>query len=82
MLDLLIGKSSIAYSLIAQGQLFITSLKILDDLGHLDGSAVECLPSTQGVIPESRDRVPHQAPFMEPVSLSACVSASLVLCLS
>ena len=51
-------------------------------LGHLDGSAVECLPLAQGVIPECRDRVPPRAPCMEPASPSACVSASLSLCLS
>ena len=26
------------------------------------GSVVECLPSTQGMIPGSWDRVPHKAP--------------------
>ena len=30
----------------------------------------------QGVILETRDRVPRQAPCMEPASVSACVSAS------
>ena len=30
----------------------------------------------QGVILESRDQVPYQAPCMEPASPSACVSAS------
>ena len=39
-------------------------------------------PSAQGEILETRDRVPHQAPCMEPASPSACVSASLSLCLS
>ena len=34
------------------------------------------LPSAQGVILESRDRVPHQAPCLEPASPpSACASA-------
>ena len=47
--------------------------------GSLGGSAVECLPSAQGVILETRDRVPRQAPCMEPVSPSACISASLCL---
>ena len=53
-------------------------------LGHLGGSAVEHLPSAQGVILESWDQVPHPAPCMEPASPSACVSASLslILCLS
>ena len=35
------------------------------------------VPSAQGMIPESRDRVPNQAPCMEPASPSACASASL-----
>ena len=47
------------------------------DLGHLGGSVVERLPSAQGVIPGSWDRVPHRAPCKEPASPSACVSASL-----
>ena len=51
-------------------------------LGHLGGSVVERLPSAQSVIPTSWDRVPHQAPYMEPASPSACVSASLSLSLN
>ena len=39
---------------------------------------VEHLPLAQGVILESQDRVPHWAPYMEPASLSACVSVSLM----
>ena len=39
-------------------------------------------PATQGVILETRDRVPRQAPCMEPASPSACVSASLSLSVS
>ena len=54
----------------------------LHDEGHLGGSVVEHLPLTQGMILESRDQVPHQAPCMEPTSPSACVSASLSLSLS
>ena len=38
---------------------------------------VERLPSAQGVIPRSWDRVPCRAPCREPASPSACVSASL-----
>ena len=34
-------------------------------------------PSAWGVILETRDRVPHQAPCMEAASPSACVSAPL-----
>ena len=49
--------------------------------GRLDGSVVEHLPLAQGVIPESRDRVPRRAPHMEPASPSACVSASLCVSL-
>ena len=50
--------------------------------GCLGGSVVEPLPSAQGLILESRDRLPHQGPCMEPASLSAYVSASLSLCVS
>ena len=49
--------------------------------GSLGGSAVEHLPLAQGAILESRDRVPRQAPSLEPASPSACVSASLSLSL-
>ena len=42
---------------------------------------VEHLPSAQGVILESRDRVPHRAPSMEPASLSLPMSLLLNLCL-
>ena len=45
--------------------------------GCLGGSVVECLPLVQGVILESWDLVPRQAPCKEPASPSACVSASL-----
>ena len=38
------------------------------------------LPSAQGVILEAGDGVPHRAPYMEPTSPSACVYASLSLC--
>ena len=48
-------------------------------LGHLGGSAVEHLPLSQGLILESWDRVPLQAPYMEPASPSTCVSDSLSL---
>ena len=49
------------------------------ELGRLGGSVVECLPSAQGVIPESQDRVPHRVPCREPASPSAYVSAFLCL---
>ena len=45
------------------------------------GSAVECLPVAQGMIPEYQDRVPYWASCMEPASPSACVSASLCVSL-
>ena len=45
--------------------------------GLLGGAAIEHLPLAQGVIPESRDQVPHWASCMAPASPSACVSASL-----
>ena len=50
--------------------------------GRLSGSAVERLPLTQSMIMGSWNRVPHQTPCMESVSPSACVSASLSLCLA
>ena len=50
-------------------------------LRHLGGSVVECLPSAEVMIPGSWDQVPHQAPCGEPASPSACVSASLCVCL-
>ena len=37
-------------------------------------------PSAQGVILETRDRVPRRSPWMEPASPSACVSASVCVC--
>ncbi|CAK7300062.1 hypothetical protein VULLAG_LOCUS8027 [Vulpes lagopus] len=46
------------------------------------GSAVEHLPSAQVVISETRDRVLHQVPHREPASPSACISASICLCVS
>ena len=49
--------------------------------GHLGGSVLEHLPSAQGVILGFRDQVPHQAPFGEPASPSAYVSASLCVSL-
>ena len=47
-------------------------------LGCLGGSAVECLLLAQGVIPESWDRVPHQASCMEPAYVSAFLSVSFM----
>ena len=47
-------------------------------LGHLGDSVVEHLPLTEVVIPGSWDRVPHQAPRMEPASPSAYVFASIL----
>ena len=44
---------------------------------HLGGSVVECLPSAQGMIPESWDEIPHQTPCRVPASPFAYVSASL-----
>ena len=37
-------------------------------MGCLGGSAVGRLPLARGVTLESQDRVPHQAPCMEPAS--------------
>ena len=47
--------------------------------GWLSGLAP---PSAQGMILETRDGVPHWASCMEPASHSACVSASLSVCVS
>ena len=55
-------------------------LKIVTMEGSLGGSAVWRLTLAQGAILESPDRVPHQAPRMEPASPSACVSASVCVC--
>ena len=49
--------------------------------GHLGGSVVERLPSAQGVILGSWDRVPQQAPHWDPASPSSCASASLCVSL-
>ena len=50
-------------------------------VGHLGGSAIEPLPSAQGMILGSWDQVLHRAPCGEPASPSACVSASLCVSL-
>ena len=42
-------------------QWVIVNFKNIPDKGRLGGSVVGHLPSAQGVILESRDRVPHQA---------------------
>ena len=48
--------------------------------GCLAGSVIECLPLAQGMIPGSRDQVPHRAPCEELASLCLCLS--LFLCVS
>ena len=45
--------------------------------GSLGGSAVWHLPLARGVILETQDRIPRQAPCMEPASPSASLSLSL-----
>ena len=50
--------------------------------GSLGGAAVWHLPLAQGGILETRDRIPHRAPCMEPASPSACLCLSLSLSLS
>ena len=59
----------------------LTHLRTEDRGGSLGGAAVWRLPLAQGVIMETRDRVLHPAPCMEPASSSACVSASLCVSL-
>ena len=54
----------------------------IEEMGRLSGSVVKRLPSTQDVILESQDRVPHWTPCRETASASAYVSASLSLCVS
>ena len=41
--------------------------------GSSSGRSGLVLPAAQGVILETWDRVPHQAPCMDPASPSACV---------
>ena len=48
---------------------------------HLGGSVIERLPLAPVVIPGSWDPVLHQAPWREPTSPSAYVSASLLVSL-
>ena len=50
--------------------------------GCLGGSAIEQLPSAQGVIPGSWNQVLHLAPCEELASPSAYGSTSLSLCVS
>ena len=50
-------------------------------MGRLGGLAVERLPLAQGVILESWDRVPHQAPYVE-LLFPLPVSPHPELCLS
>ena len=45
--------------------------------GHVGDSGVEHLPSAQGMILGSWDRIPHQAPLRDRASPSAYVSAPL-----
>ena len=56
------------------------SLKV-GETGQPGGLSCLAPPSAQGTILETWDGVPRQAPCMEPVSPSACVSASLPLSL-
>ena len=46
-------------------------------MGRPGGLTVEHLPLDQGVIPDSRERVSHRAPWMEPVSSPSVSLASL-----
>ena len=59
--------------------------KKLEKVGCLGGSVVKHLPSAQGMILEYRDRVPRQAPCMQPASLPVlclCLCPSLSFSLS
>ena len=56
---------------------FIKKIQGVDSIGHLGGSVVEHLPSTQIMIPGSWDGVPSQGPHRKPASPPAYVSASL-----
>ena len=58
---------------------FGLKIMIYGQPGLLSGLAP---PSAQGVILETWDRVPRQAPYMELASPSACVSAPLSLSVS
>ena len=55
------------------------SRTISEELGHLDGSVVERLPSAQVVVQGSKDRVPRRAPCR---SLLLSLPASLPLSIS
>ena len=66
-----------SYQILLETIYYATALRNVFVGGSLGGSAVWRLPLAQGAIPESRDRVPRQAPGMEPASPSSCVSASL-----
>ena len=48
--------------------------------GSLGGAAVWRLPLARGAILETRDRIPRRASFMGPASPSACISASVCVC--
>ena len=56
--------------------------KKIEAEGSPGGSAVEHLPSAQGLVLETQDRVPFWAPCMEPASPSGWVSASVCVCVS
>ena len=82
----LCGSSHVGFSTDCGSHGFVQFIKIhqtihLRQPGGLGGLGP---PSARSVILETRDRVPHRAPRMEPASPSACVSASLSLslCLS
>ena len=49
--------------------------KVSPILGCLGGSVVEHLPSALGVVPGSRDRVPHRAPQGACFSLCLCLAS-------
>ena len=61
--------------------MFLRAIYFANKDTHVGAPVVEHLPSTQVMIPEFWDRVPHQGPGREPASPSAYVSASLCVSL-
>ena len=69
------------FLIIKKSSLLIPLLKKYSCGTHPVGLVVERLPLAQGMIPQSRDQVPHWAPSME-LLLPLPVSLSVSLCVS